>query len=150
MVASTTPTRKVVIARGSEYYRTREKIATSASLSRKFAQFIDTKRKAPHAPIEGGNDTPFTSSGLYGALKLWHYHINADLSVVYRVEDVSPTRTHIYIYGIYSHNDLGTGNPAKRQTQKNMVAGFGHTSFDVKESTTNYSRIEMLRRIAGI
>ena len=89
-------------------------------LAIKFGEFINTKTANPMQQF-GGSDTSFTSGGhLAQAIpKLRHAHLNSDVSIVYKIHGNNPT--FIDLYGLFSHAELGTGNPAKPKKQKNIA-----------------------------
>lgn len=61
-----------------------------------------------------GNDKPFKGGGSYAGL--YHAHLGDDISIVYKLEGRDPRK--LKLYGFYSHEDLGTGNPAKKKIQQ--------------------------------
>ena len=88
-------------------------------LREKLRQFMEFKR---HNPDQNwGASDKFFKPGLkfFTTIPgLRHAHITPDLSVVYRVGQ----RNEIFIYGIFSHDDLGTGQPPNLKKQ-DIVAG---------------------------
>lgn len=87
--------------------------------------FIEVKRKNPNAPY-GSSDKAFAANGNYGSAipGLRHAHITHDLSIVYRVDG-----KNIYLYGFYTHDELGTGNPANMRKQASMADRFKNATF---------------------
>jgi hypothetical protein len=87
--------------------------------------FMEVKRKNPNTPF-GSSDKPFVPNGKYGTAVpgLRHAHITHDLSIVYKVDG-----TDIYLYGFYTHADLGTGNPANLRKQDSMADRFRNATF---------------------
>jgi hypothetical protein len=87
--------------------------------------FMEIKRKNPNTPF-GASDKPFVPNGKYGTAVpgLRHAHITHDLSIVYKVEG-----NNIYLYGFYTHDDLGTGNPANKRKQDSMADRFRNATF---------------------
>lgn len=88
--------------------------------------FMDTKRNNPLSPY-GSSDKRFSSGGNYSGVVpgLAHAHVTPDLSVVYRVEGGT-----VYLYGVYSHADLGTGTPSKQAKQQSMAGKFSRMNFN--------------------
>ena len=87
--------------------------------------FMDVKRTNPNTPY-GSSDKPFAANGNYGSAVpgLRHAHITHDLSIVYRVDG-----RNIYLYGFYTHDELGTGNPANMRKQASMADRFKNATF---------------------
>lgn len=87
--------------------------------------FLTLKRDNPRAAY-GSSDKPFTGKGNFaGAIPgLAHAHLSFDLSIVYRIE-----HNVLYLYGIYSHDQLGTGQPPKMNVQKSMAQKFSNMNF---------------------
>lgn len=90
--------------------KTFEKYRSNKSVPQKFKEFIRTKSDDPHAKF-GSSDYAFTkTSNMPG---YWHAKLTFDISLVYKiVGDVC------YLYGLFSHDDLGTGQPANIAKQK--------------------------------
>lgn len=97
-----------------------KRVVRGAALS-SLKNFLTAKRENPRQPY-GGSDTPFISKGPFGGLS--HAHITQDLSVIYKVENGT-----VYLYGIYSHGNLGTGTPANINKQKSMATRFANMGF---------------------
>jgi len=53
-----------------------------------------------------------------------HHHISQEMSLVYRTEGNTT-----YLYGIYSHADLGTSTPPKIKTQQSAATRFSNMTF---------------------
>jgi hypothetical protein len=68
---------------------------------------------------------------------LMHYHVTHDLRLVYLVRGNT-----IYLYGFYTHDELGTGQPRNVNRQKSMVTQFKNTTF-----TESDEYASMLHRI---
>lgn len=81
--------------------------------------FIERKKKDPMAAY-GNNDKPFAAGGTFGRAlpKARKAHLTDDYSVVYELSGRDPTT--IKIDGVFSHSDLGTGNPPNKNIQSNM------------------------------
>lgn len=92
---------------------------------RKLKDFLTAKRMSPRDSF-GGSDTAFIAIGPLGkALPgLRHAHLSQDLSIVYRL-----VGNVIYLYGIYGHKELGTGDAAKINIQKQMATKLSGMKF---------------------
>lgn len=114
--------RPTVFLRGNDFRRTYdEKVLPHESVRKKLRQFMHAKRENPQQSW-GGSDTHFVARGPLAGFR--HAHLTQDLSIVYRV--VNKT---VFLYGFYTHNDLGTGNPAKIALQKANAERFQNTTF---------------------
>ncbi len=78
----------------------------------KFADFAKFKGENPLQQF-GKSDYAFRNNGHFAGL--WHAKLTFDKSIVYKHEAGT-----IYLYGIFSHDDLGTGQPANISKQRSM------------------------------
>ena len=87
---------------------------------------MELKRADPNQPF-GGSDTPFRSAGHFGAQVpgIKHAHITQDLSIVYKVQG-----NQVFLYGFFTHDDLGTGSPANIRKQSSNAAQFKNQPFN--------------------
>ncbi len=86
-------------------------------LREKLRQFMEIKRNNPQQQF-GKSDKPFLSAGFFTQAipGIRHAHLNLDISVVYKVSgDV------ITLYGMFTHDDLGTGQPPNINKQKSIA-----------------------------
>lgn len=105
-------------------------------LSRELESFIQWKQQYPFngagydSPGFGDSDKKFKTTGNFGTVVpgISHAHLTHNLSVVYKIED-----DKLNIYGIYSHDDLGTGNPPNIQRQKQMATRWANMSLQAGE-----------------
>lgn len=106
----------------------RNRSENNASLRNKLEQFVKVKSQDPTASF-GASDKPFKSGGFFtnAIPKLRHAHLTHDLSLVYMLE--GGTDPVIRLYGVFSHDDLGTGNPPNKNRQRNMAAQFSGQTF---------------------
>lgn len=106
----------------------RDSLAAHKELFPKLEEFRKTKAQNPIAKF-GGRDYPFTGAGVFASEVpgLAHAHLTQDISVVYRVHSKNPTL--VDIYGLYSHAELGTGQPANIKKQKSMGRRFANQEF---------------------
>lgn len=88
-------------------------------------EFLTVKRQNPLQPY-GKSDKPFKSGANFSneVPGLAHAHITHDLSIVYRIES-----GQLYLYGFYTHDQLGTGTPANKNKQQSMAVRFANTKF---------------------
>lgn len=120
------PGQEVVFRRSDLYKDTYlTKVLPYASVKNKFREFMEVKRQNPNQPF-GSSDKAFTGSGNFSAAVpgLRHAHITFDLSVVYRVAG-----NEVYLYGFFTHDELGTGQPPSMNRQKSAAARFRNTNF---------------------
>lgn len=90
-----------------------QKFRENPGLAKKLIDFQEAKTKDKMAPF-GANDKPFKSFGFFAGFR--HAHLNSDLSLIYSIHGANPTV--IDLYGIFSHDEIGTGQPANIKRQK--------------------------------
>ena len=125
--AQNTPS--VVFRRSPEYKETYlKRIKGSPQLRAKFRDFMEIKRHNPLQPF-GSSDKSFVGGGIFSSEipGLMHAHITFDLSIVYKVAGKNPTE--VYLYGFYTHDELGTGQPSNRAKQHSMARSFKNRTF---------------------
>ena len=126
MIKNNQPNNQTAFLRGNDFRRTyNERVLPFEVVRSKFRQFMDSKRKDPRQPW-GASDKPFTPGGNFAnqVPNLKHAHLTPDLSIVYLA-----TGNAVYLYGFYTHDDLGTGQPPKQPRQKAMSVKFRNTQF---------------------
>lgn len=105
-----------------------------ALLVNKLKEFVNHKMQYPSnggvsndMPGFGSSDKKFRTDGNYGKAirNVSHAHLTSDISVAYLVDG-----DRLNIYGVYTHDDLGTGQPANVKRQKQMATRWGNLSFD--------------------
>ncbi len=79
-------------------------------------EFILTKRADPMAQF-GAKDYPFRGGHLKG---YGHAGLTFDVSIIYTISGKNPT--DVKLFGVFSHDALGTGTPAKIPLQKRAGA----------------------------
>ena len=86
---------------------------------------METKRNDPQQAF-GANDKLFKTNGNFGSVipGLRHAHITGDLSIVYLI-----TGDIISLYGFFTHDELGTGQPPNMNRQRSSAAKFSHEKF---------------------
>lgn len=119
----------VVFKHSPEYVSTLAKWAiNNPHLVEKIAEFKKTKAANPMQPF-GKNDTRMIATAPLGRAVpgLRHVHLTQDLSLFYTLSGSNPQVFNLY--GIYSHNESGTGNSQNIKVQKNMGKRLANQSF---------------------
>ena len=95
------------------------------NLLAKISSFVDAKSLNPLQPW-GSRDKPFGAKGPIGMSmpKLRYAHINNDLIIFYEMEGRDPTV--IKLYGVFSHDDVGIGQPGSISKQKSLIQQLRH------------------------
>lgn len=126
--------RETVFRRCDSYKETYfTKVRPYNSVRSKFRDFMQLKRWNPIEPF-GKSDKLFIGRGFYirAIPNLKHAHITQDLSIVYKLEGGT-----IWLYGFYTHDELGTGQPDNKRVQDAMATKFKHkTEADCPIGTT--------------
>lgn len=91
-------------------------------LKEKLRQFMEIKRNNPQQQF-GSNDKPFVSKGFFfqAIPGLRHAHLTFDLSIVYKVDG-----NVITLYGMFTHDDMGTGQPPNMRKQYSKAKQFAN------------------------
>lgn len=116
-----------------------DKIRTNKVLFNKLIEFVQKKAADPLAPI--GNDKPLTSKGVFANAipGIRHAHLNLDISLWYVY--VGGTNPTLRLYGLFTHAETGTGQPAKIQKQQSMATKMANqqdfTTFSLSGNTGN-------------
>ena len=84
-------------------------------------KFLEFKVENPMARY-GGSDYAFSGGGNLSGYS--HAHLNRDKSLVYRIAN-----NIIYLYGIFTHGELGTGTPSNNNKQQSMKSKFDNQDF---------------------
>lgn len=117
--AAAAPVRKVRILKAACFEDTLERYKHNSKVLIAFKQFIAHKRENPIAPF-GAKDYPFKGNGkLHGYP---HAGLTFDVSVVYTLEGRDPTI--LKLFGLFSHDELGTGQPAAPKRQDKAAKMF--------------------------
>lgn len=85
-------------------------------------EFLKRKAEDPLQPY-GSKDYPFKGGDLVGYR---HAGLTFDTSIIYTLKGRNPTV--ISLYGVYSHDELGTGNPPNQRRQKQASKTLGNQS----------------------
>lgn len=88
----------------------------------KFKDFVNWKKDHPHEKF-GSSDYAFSRGGHLSGFS--HAKLNFDVSIVYKVD-----KDIIYLYGVFSHDDIGTGQPANINKQDSAAAKFSNQVFE--------------------
>jgi hypothetical protein len=105
-----------------------EKARLNPELKNLFDDFRRTKEANPNQPY-GSRDASFHGDGIFSKKipKLRHAHLMHDLNLCYTISGKDPTI--IKLYGVFKHDELGTGQPANIKRQKNVAATMANQSF---------------------
>lgn len=115
--------------RSPEYKETYlAKVNPYESVRNKFREFMELKRNDPNQAF-GKSDKHFLGDGFFTQQVpgLKHAHITQDLSIVYKISGKNPTE--IYLYGFYTHDELGTGQPPNIRRQSSIAKSFRSYTF---------------------
>lgn len=119
-VTLATPQRTVRILASDLYRRTLAEYSKQPRVLMALAQFLALKRRNPIEQF-GNKDKPFTNGDLKGYL---HAGLNHDIQIVYTLSGKDPQV--IVLHGIFSHDQLGTGNPPRQTRQSKAAATFAN------------------------
>ena len=97
-------------------------------IGQKMQEFRKFKSDNPLQPY-GGSDKPFVSKGNFGTTisGLRHAHLTHDIMIVYTISGRNPTLFDLY--GIFSHDELGIGQPANVKRQKAQAKRMANQQF---------------------
>lgn len=97
-------------------------------VGQKMQDFRTFKSQNPLQPF-GSSDKPFTGGGNFSVTVpgLRHAHLTHDIMVVYRISGRDPTL--IDLYGIFSHDELGIGQPPNIKRQKAQAKRMSNQHF---------------------
>ena len=116
-----------VVFRRSELYKQTylDKVLPNPTVKNKFRDFMEVKRNDPNQSF-GSSDKPFASAGHFSKAipGVRHAHITHDLSIVYKV-----TGNEVFLYGFFTHDELGTGQPANINRQKSAAKKISNQNF---------------------
>jgi mRNA-degrading endonuclease YafQ of YafQ-DinJ toxin-antitoxin module len=73
----------------------------------------------------GGKDKPLSNAGQFDGMM--HCGLTFDVSVFYRIEGSNPKV--LKLYGLFSHDESGTGSPASIKRQKSLASKFNQQTF---------------------
>lgn len=123
---------------GSELNRTLNQYSNQKELlKRKLDDFIAFKIKHPYngksQGVSGGygsSDRVFKPDGIFAkeAKNVAHAHLTHNISIVYRIDRVANTIT---LFGLYTHDEIGTGSPANVNRQRSAGSRWNQMDFDL-------------------
>lgn len=120
----------LVVFRTSPLYRDTliEKSQSYPVVAQKLQEFRKFKADAPLQPF-GSSDKPFKGYGIFSSVipSLRHAHLTHDIMIVYKITGRDPTVFDLY--GIFSHDELGIGQPANINRQRSMAAKLSSQTF---------------------
>jgi hypothetical protein len=99
------------------------------SLKAELKEFILYKQANPYNGTSpagegfGNSDKRFISGKIFNTAvpDISHAHLTHNISIVYKIED-----DVLYLFGVYTHDDLGTGQPQNINKQKGKAASFAN------------------------
>jgi hypothetical protein len=103
-------------------------------LIQKLKEFTDHKLRYPcngdagtKCPGFGGSDKKFKSTGNFAnqVKNIAHAHLTDNISVTYLVDG-----DRLQIYGVYTHDEIGTGQPRNDKRQKQVATRWKNLRFD--------------------
>jgi len=104
------------------------KVRSNSTLGQKINAFLVAKRDAPLQPF-GSSDKPYQGKGIFNSVVpgLRHAHLTHDISIVYTISGTKPKV--IKLYGLFGHDESGTGTPPNPKKQKSLAVRMGNQSF---------------------
>lgn len=127
----------------SELARTLDKFTDQKDrLKKELGSFIKWKNEYPvngsipgKMPGFGDSDKKFRSGRNFDMRlpNISHAHLTHNLSIVYYVDRETNT---LRLYGIYSHDDIGTGTPPNMNRQQQMATRWANMRFDANQPPT--------------
>jgi hypothetical protein len=86
----------------------------------------------------GNSDKRFISGKIFNTAvpDISHAHLTHNISIVYKIED-----NVLYLFGVYTHDDLGTGQPPNINKQKGKAASFANMLKNKKDFTKSDTSI---------
>jgi len=96
-------------------------------VAEKFKDFVATKMN--NLALYGSRDSAMNSKAPLGNTidGLRHAHLTQDVSVFYRIHGRDPR--YLDIYGLFRHQDSGTGNTPNIKRQKKLAQKFSNAKF---------------------
>ena len=99
-------------------------------LASRLSDFINSKTNNPLQQF-GSSDKPFTSRGIFANTipneTLLHAHLTHDVSIIYSLSGKDPKI--LKLYGLFTHDEMGTGQPANIKKQKQTASRISNTGF---------------------
>lgn len=101
--------------------------------------FMHVKRQNPNQSW-GSSDKHFKGGGVFTRLVpgLKHAHLAHDLNLVYLVKGNT-----VYLFGVWTHDELGTGTPPNPRRQQSMATQFANATFaeDIAAGETTWGML---------
>lgn len=101
-----------------ESYKAR---STVPGVKDRLKEFITQKMANPTAKF-GKDDKPFVD-----VIPATHAKLTSNISIVYTLSGANPKL--IKLYGVFTHDDIGTGQPPNQKRQKNIAAKMSNQTF---------------------
>lgn len=108
------------------------------ALQSKILDFIALKTANPSQKF-GSSDYPFNADGPLGKMKLKHAHLSQDISIFYKMAGSPST---LYIYGLFSHKESGTGNTKNNNLQKSLASKLKNQFPELKDDFDYMEELE--------
>lgn len=98
------------------------------AVNKKFLEFLNTKKENKMAPY-GASDKACASAGHFHRMipGIRHAHLTHDLSIFYSLHGSNPTI--IRLYGFFTHDESGTGQPPGIRVQQSLSKKFQSQDF---------------------
>jgi hypothetical protein len=115
------PANSVVFEVGSLWEQSFDRVKKIyPQIAQKIQEFRDLKKNNP-LDLFGSNDKPFVSDGVFKKQlpKGRKAHLTQDISIIYELSGRNPT--NIKLYGVFTHSDMGTGQPINMNVQRNLA-----------------------------
>jgi len=124
------------------YYATESRFSSNTVVRTKLQEFLRTKQQNPLQKF-GSKDYPFHHAHLSGYL---HAGLTNNLSILYSISGSNP---HVIkLYGIFTHDELGIGQPANIKIQKQMSKQLSNQVFESVPTKADVERkIQSLDRV---
>lgn len=107
-------------------------IRDTPNILQKIKEFRDFKSQNPLA-LYGSKDTPLAgvSGSPYSRYlpKARKAHLTPDISIIYELSGKNPT--NIKLYGVFTHADLGTGQPANKKRSEQMAKRLAREDIEI-------------------
>lgn len=126
--APAAPQKKVVVETCAMFDETARFHRKDPVVSEKLQRFIDFKLDNPLAQF-GKSDRSTSPEGIFTTTipGIRHAHLTFDISIWYSIGGANPTR--LKLYAILTHDESGTGQPAKLAKQKTVADRMQQQSF---------------------
>jgi hypothetical protein len=97
-------------------------------IGQKINEFLKFKSESPIGQF-GSSDKPFSGNGNFTKAipDLRHAHLTGDIMIVYTIRGKNPTEFRLY--GVFSHDELGIGQPSNPKKQKSAAKRIGNQDF---------------------